>query len=73
MRIVGPILSNFVFKKLQVMDVLFKETDKPVGLLKVHVHHLQFPDEKKQSKAKQSKAKPVKEHVLNMQFHDEKM
>ena len=61
---------KFLFKKLQVMDVLFEETDKPVGLLEVHVQHLQFPDEKKQSKAK-----PVcllEEHVLHLQFLDEK-
>ena len=34
MRIVGPILLNFLIKKLQAMDVLFEETGKPVGLLK---------------------------------------
>ena len=54
MRIVGPILLKFFIKNVQVMDVLFEETDKPVRLLEEHVHHLQFPDEK--SKAKQSQS-----------------
>ena len=55
-----------------MIDVLFEETDKPVGQLEENIHHLQFPDEK----AKLSKAKPVwllEEHVLHLQFLDEKM
>ena len=46
------------------MDVLFKETDKPDGLLKDHVHHLQFPDEKKQNKAKPVRL--LKEQFLHL-------
>ena len=71
MQIVGPIVLNFFIKKLQVIDLLFEETDKPVGLLKEHVHHLQFPDEK--SKAKQIKSSCLlEEHVYHLQFFDEK-
>ena len=56
MRIVGQILLKIFIRKFQVMDVLFEETDKPVGLLEEHIHHMQFLDEK--SKAKQSTASP---------------
>ena len=45
---------TFFNQKLQVMAMLFEETDKPVGLLKEHVHPLQFPDEKIQSKVSSS-------------------